>query len=96
MGRLLLKVIYYLVGIPVGLGCFYAFVVFMFSLDDGFLSERDPMRAMLSAAGGIGGITAYLLLGRPLFGSYKHIPSTLMTVFIAALLTLSIIAGLWS
>lgn len=91
-----MKISYYLVAIPVGVGCFYAFVVFLFSLGDSLFGSNDPMRAFLSATGGISGITAYLFIGRPLFGSYKHIPATLGTIFVSALLTFMVIAGMMS
>ncbi|WEK56094.1 MAG: hypothetical protein P0Y55_08615 [Candidatus Cohnella colombiensis] len=73
---------------PVGFGCFYAFIVFAFNFEDSFISEENKPVAFLAVILAISGLIIYIFIGKKLYKSYKFIPKILGVILISAFLSL--------
>ncbi|WP_442601829.1 hypothetical protein [Paenibacillus sp. KN14-4R] len=84
-----------LVAVVVGVGSFFGLLTVLFNISDGFLSKDNKPFAIFIGLVTIVGITLFLLLGKIIYKSFKHVPLTLGIIFICCVLTFPAIqAGL--
>ncbi|WP_219834815.1 hypothetical protein [Paenibacillus sp. R14(2021)] len=80
--------LYQIFAAAVGVGCFYAFIFFIFNLDDGLLSEDNKPAAYGVAALAIVGTIGFLFLGRLIYKSTTYIGPTIGVIIVVAIFTL--------
>lgn len=81
------KLLYLLSAVVVGVGTFFGLITVLFNSGSGFLSKDNKPFAIFIALLTIIGITVFLLLGKLIYKSFEHLPSTLGIIFICCVLT---------
>jgi len=74
--------------LPVGFGCFYAFIVFAFNFEDSIISKENKPVAFLAVILMLLGLVIFLFIGKKLYKSYEFIPQILVVILISAFLSI--------
>lgn len=86
--RTLLKTIYLLFAVGVGIGCCYSYIFFIFNIGNGGFSADNKPAAFGVAALALMGTIVFLLLGRLIYHSDAYIVPSIAIIFGAAFLTM--------
>ena len=88
MVRRLLKTIYWLFAVGVGVGCCYSYIFFIFNIGNGGFSADNKPAAFAVAALAVIGTIVFLLLGRLIYHSNAYIIPSIAIILVAAFLTM--------